>query len=183
MAETSDLLIMWAVILVRLLVPLAIPRYPLPGILVALVADAVDYTVIRDWTSVPMEGYQGFDKALDIYYLTIGYISTLRNWTNLFAFQVSRFLFYWRLAGVVLTRTRTSRRYSKGLTLCRWHVSSTTWCSRNRSGAHRWSRRWSRWSARPGSRRRSSPWGGMIRQRPGARPGYPKGSGVIEVRV
>jgi len=102
MAETSDLLIMWGVILVRLLVPLAIPRYPLPGILVALVADAVDYTVIRDWTSVPMEGYQGFDKALDIYYLTIGYISTLRNWTNLFAFQVSRFLFYWRLAGVVL---------------------------------------------------------------------------------
>jgi hypothetical protein len=102
MAETSDLLIMWAVILVRLLVPLAIPRDPLPGILVALVADAVDFTVIRDRTNLPMEGYQGFDKALDIYYLTIAYISTLRNWTNLFAFQVSRFLFYWRLAGVVL---------------------------------------------------------------------------------
>ena len=48
MAETSDLLVMWIVILVRLLVPLAIPRYPLPGILVALVADAVDFTVIRD---------------------------------------------------------------------------------------------------------------------------------------
>jgi hypothetical protein len=93
---------MWIVILVRLLVPLAIPRYPLPGILVALVADAVDYTVIRDWTGLPMEGYQGFDKALDIYYLTIAYIATLRNWTNLFAFQVSRFLFYWRLVGVVL---------------------------------------------------------------------------------
>jgi hypothetical protein len=102
MAESSDLLVMWIVILVRLLVPLAIPRYPLPGILVALVADAVDFTVIRDWTNVPMEGYQGFDKALDIYYLTIAYIATLRNWTNLFAFRVSRFLFYWRLVGVVL---------------------------------------------------------------------------------
>jgi hypothetical protein len=102
MAETSDLLIMWGVILVRLLVPLAIPRYPLPGILAATFFDMVDFTVIRDRTNLPMEGYQGFDKALDIYYLTIAYISTLRNWTNLFAFQVSRFLFYWRLAGVVL---------------------------------------------------------------------------------
>ena len=102
MAETSDLLIMWAIILVRLLVPLAIPRYPLPGILAATFLDMVDFTVIRDRTNLPMEGYQGFDKALDIYYLTIAYISTLRNWTNLFAFKLSRFLFYWRLVGVVL---------------------------------------------------------------------------------
>jgi hypothetical protein len=100
--ESTDLLIMWGVILVRLLVPLAIPRYPLPGILVALVADMVDFTVIRDWTNVPMDSYQGFDKALDIYYLTIAYIATLRNWSNLFAFKLSRFLFYWRLVGVVL---------------------------------------------------------------------------------
>jgi len=34
--------------------------------------------------------------------MTIAYISTLRNWSNLFAFKVSRFLFYCRLAGVVL---------------------------------------------------------------------------------
>ncbi len=102
MTETSDLLIFGAVLAVRLLVPLAIPRYPLPAILAALVLDAVDYTVIRDWTSLSMEEYQGFDKALDIYYLTIAYISTLRNWTNLFAFKLSRFLFYWRLVGVVL---------------------------------------------------------------------------------
>ena len=102
MTETSDLLIFGAVLAVRLLVPLAIPRYPLPAILAALVLDAVDYTVIRDWTSLSMEEYQGFDKALDIYYLTIAYISTLRNWTNLFAFKLSRFLFYWRLVGLVL---------------------------------------------------------------------------------
>jgi hypothetical protein len=102
MAETSDLLIMWAVILARLLVPLTIPRYPLPGIVASSVLDMVDYTIIRDRTNLPMEGYQGFDKALDIYYLTIAYISTLRNWSNLFAFKLTRFLFYWRLAGVVL---------------------------------------------------------------------------------
>ena len=102
MAETSDLLIMWAVILARLLVPLSILRYPLVGVLASSFLDMVDYTVIRDWTSLPMEGYQGFDKVLDIYYLAIAYISTLRNWTNLFALKLSRFLFYWRLAGVVL---------------------------------------------------------------------------------
>jgi hypothetical protein len=89
MTETSDLLIFGAVLAVRLLVPLAIPRYPLPAILAALFFDAVDYTVIRDWTSLSMADYQGFDKALDIYYLTIAYISTLRNWTNLFAFKLS----------------------------------------------------------------------------------------------
>jgi hypothetical protein len=51
---------------------------------------------------LPLESYQGYDKALDIYYLTIAYISTLRNWTNRFAFKLDRFLFYYRLLGVTL---------------------------------------------------------------------------------
>jgi hypothetical protein len=102
MTETSDLVVFWLVVAARFLVPLLIPRYPLPGILAALVIDAVDQTVFQTFTNLPLEGYQGYDKALDIYYLTIAYISTLRNWSNRFAFQVSRFLFYWRLAGVAL---------------------------------------------------------------------------------
>jgi hypothetical protein len=102
MIETSDLLIFWIIVAARFLVPLTIPRYPLPAILAALIIDAGDQTIFQQFTNLPLEGYQGYDKALDIYYLTIAYISTLRNWTNLFAFQVSRFLFYWRLVGVVL---------------------------------------------------------------------------------
>jgi hypothetical protein len=102
MVETSDLLIFWAIVAARFLVPLAIPRYPLPAIVAALIIDAADQTIFQQFTNLPLEGYQGYDKALDIYYLTIAYIATLRNWTNLFAFQVSRFLFYWRLVGVVL---------------------------------------------------------------------------------
>jgi hypothetical protein len=102
MTETSDLLIFWIIVAARFLVPLAIPRFPLPAILAALIIDAADQTIFQQFTDLPLEGYQGYDKALDIYYLTIAYISTLRNWTNLFAFQVSRFLFYWRLVGVVL---------------------------------------------------------------------------------
>jgi hypothetical protein len=102
MTETSDQVVLWLVVTARFLVPLVIPRYPLPGILAALIIDAVDQTVFQQFTKLPLEGYQGYDKALDIYYLTIAYISTLRNWSNHFAFQVSRFLFYWRLAGVAL---------------------------------------------------------------------------------
>jgi hypothetical protein len=102
MSETTDLLVFWAVVLARFLIPLTIPRYPLPGVLVALVLDAIDQTIFQQFTNLNLEGYQGYDKALDIYYLTITYISTLRNWTNLFAFQVSRFLWYYRLFGVTL---------------------------------------------------------------------------------
>jgi hypothetical protein len=100
MIETSDLLVFWVVVAARLLVPLAIPRYPLPGVVAALIIDAADQTVFQQFTTLNLEGYQGYDKALDIYYLTIAYVSTLRNWSNRFAFQVSRFLFYWRLVGV-----------------------------------------------------------------------------------
>ena len=45
-------------------------------------------------------GYQGYDKAMDVYYLAIAYTSTLRNWTSSPAFAVSRFLYFYRLVGV-----------------------------------------------------------------------------------
>jgi len=100
--ETTDWLIFWVVAAARFLLPLTIPRYPLPGIVASLVLDGVDQTIFQQFTSLPLEGYQGYDKALDIYYLTIAYISTLRNWVNRFAFRVGRLLFFWRLAGVAL---------------------------------------------------------------------------------
>lgn len=102
MTEASGEIVFWIVVASRILVPLTIPRFPLPGILAALIIDGVDQTIFQQFPSLSLAGYQGYDKAFDIYYLTIAYISTRRNWTNLFAFQVSRFLFYWRLAGVAL---------------------------------------------------------------------------------
>jgi len=102
MNETSDLIVFWVVVLTRFLVPLVIPRYPLPGILACLVIDGIDQTIFQQFTNLDLTGYQGYDKALDIYYLVIAYISTLRNWTNVFAFKVSRFLLYYRLFGVTL---------------------------------------------------------------------------------
>ena len=100
--ENSDFLVFWVVVVARFILPLTIPRYPLPGIIASLVLDAVDQTIFQQFPGLNLESYQSYDKALDIYYLTIAYISTLRNWKNYFAFQVSRFLFYWRLLGVAL---------------------------------------------------------------------------------
>ncbi len=95
-----DSLIIVAVVLSRFLVPLLIPRFPLPAIIASLVIDAVDGTILEKLTGSEPEGYQSYDKALDIYYLAIAYVSTMRNWRYLGAFQISRFLFYFRMLGV-----------------------------------------------------------------------------------
>ncbi|WP_410510038.1 hypothetical protein RSJ42_07935 [Methanosarcina hadiensis] len=102
MPDPSDMLIFWAVVIARFFVPLSIPKYPLPGIIASLVLDAVDGTIFQQFTDMSLADYQSYDKALDIYYLTITYLSTLRNWSNLFAFELGRFLFYYRLVGSAL---------------------------------------------------------------------------------
>ena len=79
-----------------------IPWYPLPGVLAALIADGIDQTIFQQYTSLPLDNYQGYDKALDIYYLTITYMSTYRTWTNLFGFKLDQFFYYYRLIGITL---------------------------------------------------------------------------------
>lgn len=97
-----DMLIFWGVVVARFGIPLFIPRYPLPAIIAALLLDGVDQTIFQTFTNLPLDGYQSYDKALDIYYLVVAYISTLRNWTNQFAYKMARFLIFYRLIGVVL---------------------------------------------------------------------------------
>jgi hypothetical protein len=89
-----------AVVGARFLVPLAIPRFPLPAIVAALILDGVDQTVFQTLGFDP-PGYQGYDKAMDVYYLAIAYLSTMRNWTSEPAVRVARFLYFYRLIGVV----------------------------------------------------------------------------------
>jgi hypothetical protein len=89
-----------AVVGARFLVPLLIPRYPLPAIVASLILDAVDQTVFQSFGFDP-PGYQGYDKAMDVYYLAIAYLSTMRNWTSRPAAQVALFLYFYRLIGVV----------------------------------------------------------------------------------
>jgi hypothetical protein len=92
----------------RFLVPLLIPMFPLPAIIACLVLDAADQSIFQAFGFDP-PGYQSYDKAMDVYYLAMAYLATLRNWSSLPAFGVGRFLYFYRLVGVVafeLTHTR-----------------------------------------------------------------------------
>ena len=98
----TDLLVFVVIVGGRLLLPLLIPRFPLPVVLACLVLDGVDHTVLQSLTDIPLDTYQNYDKALDIYYGSITFISTLRNWTSRPAFLLGAFLYLYRLVGVVL---------------------------------------------------------------------------------
>jgi hypothetical protein len=103
MPATDDAWLVLLVVGARLLVPLAIPKFPLPASIAAIVADFVDGTIaFHAFANVGLTDYQAYDKAFDVYYLSIQYLSTLRNWDNLVAFDIGRMLFYYRLAGGLL---------------------------------------------------------------------------------
>jgi len=84
---------------VRLLVPLIMFRRPLLGALLSIVADTCDILIFNlwGWPSIP---YTQWDKAFDLYYLTIELWLT-RRWARLER-NVAFGLFGWRLVGVVL---------------------------------------------------------------------------------
>ncbi len=86
----------------RFLLPFTIPFYPLPGSLACMLLDSIDQSIFQQFPKIPLDGYQQYDKALDIYYLSIMYTATMRNWTNKRAFGMSRFLYYYRLFGNML---------------------------------------------------------------------------------
>jgi hypothetical protein len=97
------------VLLVRFFLPFTILRYPLPGVVACLVVDGIDQSIFQAFGFDP-PFYQSYDKAMDVFYLGVAYISTMRNWVSLQAFEVSRFLFFYRQVGVVafeLTQVRT----------------------------------------------------------------------------
>jgi hypothetical protein len=98
--STGDTLIFVSVVLARFVAPLFIPLFPLPAILTCLVLDAVDRDIFVSLGGFDPESYQGIDKALDVFYLTVAMLSVLRNWTHQTAARVARFLFYYRLVGV-----------------------------------------------------------------------------------
>ena len=97
---SAALALFWSVVWLRFLLPLLIPLFPIPAIVACLVLDAVDQSLFQAFTTVDLSGYQSYDKALDIFYLSIAMFATLRNWTNYTAIQIARLLFYWRLVGV-----------------------------------------------------------------------------------
>ncbi len=96
----------WTVVILvvgaRLLLPFTIPYWPLPGAVACMLLDSIDQSIFQQFPAIPLEGYQSYDKSLDIYYLAIMYMATMRNWVNPMAFKMSFFLYYYRLVGVVI---------------------------------------------------------------------------------
>jgi len=100
--HSIDLTVFLVVVAFRLGVPLFVPRFPLPAMIAAMLIDAADQTIFQRFTHLDLTNYQGYDKALDVYYLSIAYLSTMRNWANMPAFRTSRFLYFYRMVGVLL---------------------------------------------------------------------------------
>ncbi|MFD1827980.1 MULTISPECIES: hypothetical protein [Mumia] len=100
--DSLDQVVFWAVVVARLLVPLLVFKYPLPAIVACMLLDGVDQTIFQTFTSLDLSHYQSYDKALDIYYLALAYVATMRNWTSRPAFEVARFLFFYRLVGTTI---------------------------------------------------------------------------------
>jgi len=85
----------------RFLLPLAIPFYPLPAIVACLIVDGVDQTIFQAFGHDP-PNYQSYDKAMDVFYLSMAYLSTLRNWESMPAFRIGWFLYFYRLVGALV---------------------------------------------------------------------------------
>lgn len=98
---TEATVVFVAVVAARFLAPLLIPRFPLPAIVTCLVLDGVDQSVFQAFGLDP-PGYQNYDKAMDLFYLSIAFLSSLQNWTSRAALQISRFLFFFRMVGVLV---------------------------------------------------------------------------------
>jgi hypothetical protein len=91
----------WGIIITRFVAPLWMPRYPLPAILACLAVDAVDQTLFQVFIDFDLTDYQSYDKALDIFYLTIAMLSMYRNWEYQPAVRIGIVLFALRLLGVM----------------------------------------------------------------------------------
>ena len=98
---TAEATVVFAVVVgLRFLVPLFIPRFPLPAVLACLVLDGIDQSVFQAFGFDP-PGYQNYDKAMDLFYLSVAFLSSLQNWTHPGAVGISRFLFFYRMVGVM----------------------------------------------------------------------------------
>jgi hypothetical protein len=96
--NTGELII----ILLRLVVPLSIFRWPLAGGIAAMLLDGLDVVLIELIPGGSFgDHYHTLDKVLDTYYLTIELLVALR-WKNPYARWPAVALFAYRLVGVVL---------------------------------------------------------------------------------
>jgi hypothetical protein len=97
------------IIALRLIVPLAILRWPLAGGLAAMVLDGLDVVLIELIPGGSFgDHYHTLDKLLDSYYLTIELAVALR-WKNPWARWPAVTLFAYRMVGVAIFELTQAR--------------------------------------------------------------------------
>jgi hypothetical protein len=96
------------IIIIRLLVPLSIFRWPLGGAIASLVADTLDVVFVDALDMGGFSDYASLDKFLDMYYLSFCLIVSLR-WEEALARWTSIVLFAYRALGFVLFETTQIR--------------------------------------------------------------------------
>lgn len=91
------------VIIVRGLVPFLILRWPLAGILLAIVGDISDIMIFEAFGRGFLEvfPYHNIDKVFDIWYLSFAFL-VVRRWTDPLARKTATFLFGWRFVGFLV---------------------------------------------------------------------------------
>ncbi|RMD67648.1 hypothetical protein D6817_00845 [Candidatus Pacearchaeota archaeon] len=88
------------VLLLRLIVPLSIFRWPFWGTIVSAIVDALDVVLVDFIGMGSFAHYHNLDKILDLYYLSFAFIVSLR-WEAL-ARNTSIVLYIYRLIGSLL---------------------------------------------------------------------------------
>ena len=97
------------IIAVRLVVPLAIPRWPLAGGLACMAVDALDVVAISLFNIGGFgDNYHTTDKLLDTYYLAIEWAVAF-GWDNPYARWPALILFPYRVIGVLLFEVTNQR--------------------------------------------------------------------------
>lgn len=89
------------VVIIRLLAPFVIFRWPLFGGLLCLALDALDVVILDIIDTGGFSNYHSSDKYLDMYYLSIEFYVSL-FWKNTLARNASIFLFIYRSIGFIL---------------------------------------------------------------------------------
>ncbi|RJQ36131.1 hypothetical protein C4552_04190 [Candidatus Parcubacteria bacterium] len=89
------------ILILRLVVPFSLFRWPLAGIFLCIAADASDVMILQATGYGFLDGgyYHHFDKIADIYYLFFAWL-VARKWDDPLARGTATFWFWWRMAGV-----------------------------------------------------------------------------------
>ena len=102
----------YLIILLRLIIPFSILRWPLTGGLASMLADGVDVMVFQVYPR-PLEEflhYHTADKFLDIYYLFFAFL-VVRKWKDSYARTTGMVLFLWRFVGYLLVQITGNRDF------------------------------------------------------------------------